>query len=372
MDLKQIISDVIDNVSYKTANGMVDLRDAYHLHEVQMELKKHIDPALVEAVLYEKDKENQPLDDKEKEKAKSQRLVHLGGGAYGKKGQDATHRNVDGKLVAIEKGDDKKDDKGSVFNDKEKDSDDVVRNKDYDPKNADWQPEGGNQEKAVKRTADKLRAITGQIPVESESEEKAINNVINTIESGSTPNPEDVKVFNKYIRIKETGGQSSPEFAFYVSNTTAGEFMQGRRLKVELGTGQNGHMVRRKLEAQGIQAASASTTSGKVPPKLSGKIMTMTKIAQDKGGGIIEHKVKKTKNADGQIESVTVGGRTIKRIPEPDRKEFIISWNSSGRYQAPICWRKKISTVSCPFNNLRETSINGLIALTPSFGVKVS
>ena len=61
MNLKQIISDAIDNVSYKTANGMVDLRDAYHLHEVQMELKKHIDPALVEAVLYEKDKEKKPF-----------------------------------------------------------------------------------------------------------------------------------------------------------------------------------------------------------------------------------------------------------------------------------------------------------------------
>ena len=55
--------------------------------------------------------EKQPLDDKEKEKAKSQGLVHLGGGAYGKKGKEATHKNVDGKLQPIDKdGDDGADD----------------------------------------------------------------------------------------------------------------------------------------------------------------------------------------------------------------------------------------------------------------------
>ena len=341
MNLKQIISDAIDNVSYKTANGMVDLRDVYHLHEVQMELKKHIDPELVEAVLYEKDKEKQPpLDDKGKEDVKKLGLIWKGQG-YGKEGEEGiTHKNVDGKLVAIEKGDDKKDDdKGSVFKDKEKDSGDVVRNKDYDPKNADWQPEGSMQEKTVKRTADKLRNVVGQIPFESEEDESAVNRVIDSIENGEEIDDSDAEIFNKYVRIKETGGQSNPEFAFYISNTAAGDFRQGRRLKVEMGTGQNGHMVRRKLEAQGIQAASASTTAGKVPPKLSGKIMTMTKVAQDKGGGIVEHKVKKTRNADGQIESVSVGGRTIKRIPEPDRKEL----EAQGMSKKDI--DKKIATI---------------------------
>ena len=83
-----------------------------------------------------------------------------------------------------------------------------------------------------------------------------------------------------------------------MANSVPGDFKQGRRLKVKLGTGQNGHMVRRKLEAQGIQAASASTTAGKVPPKLSGKVMTMTKIASGKGGGVIKHKVKKKRGKD--------------------------------------------------------------------------
>ena len=43
------------------------------------------------------------LSDKEKEKAKKMNLVHLGKGAYGKEGGEATHQAVDGKLVT--KGD---------------------------------------------------------------------------------------------------------------------------------------------------------------------------------------------------------------------------------------------------------------------------
>tara|TARA_R100000008_G_scaffold86432_2_gene79509 strand:- start:1270 stop:2568 length:1299 start_codon:yes stop_codon:yes gene_type:complete len=65
------------------------------------EYKRFAEELLIEA------DEQQPLDDKEKEKAKSQGLVHLGGGAYGKKGKEATHKNVDGKLEPIDKdGDD--------------------------------------------------------------------------------------------------------------------------------------------------------------------------------------------------------------------------------------------------------------------------
>ena len=48
------------------------------------------------------EKENSALSDKEKEKAKKLGLVSLGYGNYGKeKGGETTHRNVDGKLVAI-------------------------------------------------------------------------------------------------------------------------------------------------------------------------------------------------------------------------------------------------------------------------------
>ena len=56
-----------------------------------------------------------PLSDKDKEKLKKMKLVHLGQGTYGKEGKPATYKNVDGKLTKIEK--DKKGDtkKGDVF-----------------------------------------------------------------------------------------------------------------------------------------------------------------------------------------------------------------------------------------------------------------
>ena len=73
--------------------------------KILQEYKRFVKELLIEA------DEKQPLDDKEKEKAKSQGLVHLGGGAYGQKGQPATHKNVDGKLVKVDKdGDDGADD----------------------------------------------------------------------------------------------------------------------------------------------------------------------------------------------------------------------------------------------------------------------
>ena len=56
--------------------------------------------------------EQQPLDDKEKEKAKSQGLVYKGFGNWGKdKEGPTTHKNVDGKLVQVDK--DKDDEKPS-------------------------------------------------------------------------------------------------------------------------------------------------------------------------------------------------------------------------------------------------------------------
>ena len=52
MDINKVISDAIDNVSYQTSNGMVDLKDANHLFLVGEELKKHLDTETIDSVLY--------------------------------------------------------------------------------------------------------------------------------------------------------------------------------------------------------------------------------------------------------------------------------------------------------------------------------
>jgi len=56
MDLRKVISNAVDEASYKTTNGMVNLNDAYHVYLIQEELKKHIDPSIVTSVLYEANK----------------------------------------------------------------------------------------------------------------------------------------------------------------------------------------------------------------------------------------------------------------------------------------------------------------------------
>jgi hypothetical protein len=76
MDIKQVISNAIDEVSYKTSDGMVNLHDTYHLYMVQEELKKHINPDVVNLIL-EKDKEKKSAKEQDPEKYKS-----IGGSGY--------------------------------------------------------------------------------------------------------------------------------------------------------------------------------------------------------------------------------------------------------------------------------------------------
>ncbi len=339
-EFKQLISDVIDNVSLKTADGMVDFNDAYHVYLVQEELKKVLGEEDA-ALFLEKDKDE--ISDKDKEAMAKQGLSSIPNTdpiAYGKakeKNDDGTPKGNTGEppAVYVYNKDKKKLEKAD--SDKDSDSAQTIipqdpsaadqqppdQNQDYDPANKTWKPEGGHQEKALKRATDKLRGILGQIAV-NEDEEQSIVRVIDSIENGTEPDQNDLEIFNKFIRIKETSGQSKPEFAFYIANSVPGDFKQGRRAKVELGASQNAHMVRRFFEALGMKAASASTTAGKVPPKLSGKIMTMTKIAGNKGGGIQTHTVEKTRGEDGKLSEVKIGkNRVLKRIPVPDNETLM-------------------------------------------------
>ena len=104
MNISKVINDVVDTVSYKTSNGMVDVKDPYHLYLLKEEFEKWLDPDLVYSALFEAEKDAEPpLDDKEKEKAKKMGLVWKGKG-YGKENEDGiSFKNQGGKLVKIEK-----------------------------------------------------------------------------------------------------------------------------------------------------------------------------------------------------------------------------------------------------------------------------
>ena len=40
MNISKVINDVVDTVSYKTSNGMVDVKDPYHLYLLKEEFEK--------------------------------------------------------------------------------------------------------------------------------------------------------------------------------------------------------------------------------------------------------------------------------------------------------------------------------------------
>ena len=52
MDLSKVISDAVDNASYKTPSGIIDLSDAYHLYLVGEELKEYLDSDTVNGILF--------------------------------------------------------------------------------------------------------------------------------------------------------------------------------------------------------------------------------------------------------------------------------------------------------------------------------
>ena len=91
MNLGKIVSQVINDVSLETANGMVNLDDALHVYMVQEKLKQFIDPTLVEKVLYEKG-DKKELSKKDKETIKDLQYI---------KGSDPAAYSKDGKLPAV-------------------------------------------------------------------------------------------------------------------------------------------------------------------------------------------------------------------------------------------------------------------------------
>jgi hypothetical protein len=59
MRLSKIISDAVDDASYKTANGMIDLSDPYHHYLVAESLKEFLDPDVIEAALFGEKEDDQ-------------------------------------------------------------------------------------------------------------------------------------------------------------------------------------------------------------------------------------------------------------------------------------------------------------------------
>jgi len=102
----QHISEIIENIlvewAYRVHDGMPNPKNALHIQQLRESMEEL---NLPNKVIYEViqnliNEDEGGLSDEEKEKAKKMNLVHLGRGAYGKEGGEATHQSVDGKLVA--------------------------------------------------------------------------------------------------------------------------------------------------------------------------------------------------------------------------------------------------------------------------------
>ena len=175
------MNQVVNDVSLEPANGMVNLDDALHVYMVQEKLKQFIDPTLVEKVLYEKGNKKE-LSKKDKETIKD--LQYIKGSdpaAYSKDGKlPAVWINDDGKLVKPEKekGEDEDGTANPMYTGDEpgveppKGEEEATHNTDYDPDNADWEPESNYDHKAVAKLSDKLEEKLGQIPFEKGSNDK--------------------------------------------------------------------------------------------------------------------------------------------------------------------------------------------------------
>jgi hypothetical protein len=102
-NISEIIEEILVEWAYRVHDGMPNPKNAQHIQELresmeELNLPNKVIYEVIQNLINEEDKEHR-LDDKEKEKAKNMGLTHLGGGSYGKKGKEATHQAVDGKLV---------------------------------------------------------------------------------------------------------------------------------------------------------------------------------------------------------------------------------------------------------------------------------
>ena len=110
--ISEPIDEILTEWAYQVNDGMPDVNNPLHMAQLEHSLNDLEFPPqfIVEFMSNLREKDDGGLDDKEKEKAKKMGLVSLGYGNYGKEeGGETTHKNVDGRLVAV--GDEKEPEK---------------------------------------------------------------------------------------------------------------------------------------------------------------------------------------------------------------------------------------------------------------------
>ena len=292
MNISKVINDVVDTVSYKTSNGMVDVKDPYHLYLLKEEFEKWLDPDLVYSALFEAEKDAEPpLDDKEKEKAKKMGLIWKGKG-YGKENEDGiSFKNQGGKLVKIEK-------------EKEKQKDDPQKLTAKDLTSKTGEPEKqefNNKEKSYhEKLSSGLQSEVEYMEFENDADKQSFIQAVQKL--GDDPNTltkDDIEIINKHARISDGAG-----FKLYTARKL-GDFSKGRG-KIVLTSGSKSQAARDyldKLEKLGIKTTPAATVKGsQEASKFKAKDLTAGRLSNSR---VRKEDVTSTEN------SVTVGKTTL-------------------------------------------------------------
>ena len=167
------------------------------------------------------------------------------------------------------------------------------------------------KEAVSSKASEKIDNIAFSDPKEKEIFTTNFDKLIN----GDEISKESLEVINKYARIKDT--ESS--FEIYLANREGGDFRQGARDKVSLGGSALGKKIKQQMIDNGMQKADPVTSSDSVPVKIAGKVLTGGKMA---AGEPRVDKVTVSKDESGKVNSVTIGKRTMKKLPVPDKQKL--------------------------------------------------
>ena len=291
MNISKVINDVVDSVSYKTSNGMVDVKDPYHLYLLKEEFEKWLDPDLVYSALFEAEKDAEPpLDDKEKEKAKKMGLIWKGKG-YGKENEDGiSFKNQGGKLVKIEKE-----------KEKQKDDPQKLTAKDLTSKTGEPEKQEFNDKESAyhDKISQGLQNEADYMEFENDADKQSFIQAAQKL--GDDPNSltkDDIEIINKYARIADS---SRPKL--YTARKL-NDFSSGRgKIEVVKGKSKIASEYLEKLKKMGIKVAAASTVKGsQQASKFRAKDLTAGKLSSNR---VRKETVSSTEN------SVTVGKTTL-------------------------------------------------------------
>ena len=163
-----------------------------------------------------------------------------------------------------------------------------------------------------------------QVAWENKVDKNTFTLAFERLVDGESLSDDELAIINKYAAIKD----SNSEVAIYFSNRTPGDFRQGVRFKVELGTSASAKNLRDRMADAGMEKGDPVTTAESVPAKLITKASSLGKVS---GGKTRKNKIEHVKNSKGTVTEVTIvtddgpprKGNKMRRQPIPSKDELI-------------------------------------------------